>query len=112
MDLRPGVTALVGRNDSGKSAIIDAIRYALRTRDEEFIRVQPEDFHIDDVGKQASEIYLCCKLSGLSDDEKGSLIEYLSYEDDDVVLLVTWMARSSMKLRVPVVGLRFPCAAA
>lgn len=25
--LQPGVTALVGRNDSGKSAIIDAIRY-------------------------------------------------------------------------------------
>ena len=29
-----GVTALVGRNDSGKSAVIDAIRYALLTRDQ------------------------------------------------------------------------------
>ena len=58
----PGVTALVGRNDSGKSAIIDAIRYALLTRDQEFIRVQPEDFHIDNYGRQASEIYIVCKL--------------------------------------------------
>ena len=57
---QPGVTALVGRNDSGKSAVIDAVRYALLTRDQEFIRVQPEDFHIDNFRKQASEIYIVC----------------------------------------------------
>lgn len=88
-----GVTALVGRNDSGKSAVIDAVRYALLTRDQEFIRVQPEDFHIDNVGKQASEIYIVCKLAGLTNAEKGALTEYLSYEADDVVLYVTWTAR-------------------
>ena len=44
------VTALVGRNDSGKSTVIDAIRYALLTRDQDFIRVQPEDFHTDKAG--------------------------------------------------------------
>ena len=89
----PGVTALVGRNDSGKSAVIDAIRYALLTRDQEFIRVQPEDFHIDGAGKQASQIYIVCKLSGLTDAEKGAFIEYLSYNDDVVVLYVTWTVR-------------------
>jgi putative ATP-dependent endonuclease of OLD family len=56
-----GVTALVGRNDSGKSAVIDAMRYALLTRDQDFIRVQPEDFqpedfHTDKTARQASEI--------------------------------------------------------
>ena len=90
---QPGVTALVGRNDSGKSAIIDAIRYALLTRDQEFIRVQPEDFHIDNAGKQANEIYIACKLVALNDAEKGAFIEYLSYEADDVILYVTWTAR-------------------
>ena len=93
IDFQPGVTALVGRNDSGKSAVIDAIRYVLRTRDQEYIRVQPEDFHIDDAGKQAREIFLSCKLAGFSDDEKGSLIEYLSYESDDLALYVNWTAR-------------------
>ena len=90
---QPGVTALVGRNDSGKSAVIDAVRYALLTRDQEFIRVQPDDFHIDDAGQQATEIYIVCKLVGLNDAEKGAFIEYLSYEGDDVVLYVTWTAR-------------------
>jgi len=93
IDLQPGVTALVGRNDSGKSALIDAIRYALLTRDQEFIRVQPDDFHIDGTGRQASEIYIICKLAGFTDTEKGAFIEYLSYEGEDVSLYVHWTAR-------------------
>lgn len=93
INLQPGVTALVGRNDSGKSALIDAIRYALLTRDQEYIRVQPEDFHIDADGEQATEIYILCKLTGLSDSEKGAFIEYLSYECEDVSVYVHWSAR-------------------
>ncbi len=90
IDFQPGVTALVGRNDSGKSAVIDAIRYALLTRDQEYIRVQPEDFHIDADGEQADEIFIRCKLQDLNDAERGTFIEYLSYEDDNVVLYVNW----------------------
>ena len=90
INFQPGVTALVGRNDSGKSAVIDAIRYALLTRDQEYIRVQPEDFHIDANGEQADEIFIRCKLQDLNDAERGAFIEYLSYEGDDVVLYVNW----------------------
>ena len=67
-----GVTALVGRNGSGKSAVIDAIRHALLTRDQEFIRVQPEDFHLDPTEKQVADIFIRCKLSGLDVDDKGT----------------------------------------
>lgn len=91
--LRSGVTALVGRNDSGKSAVIDAIRYALLTRDQNYIRVQPEDFHIDASGTQADEILIRCRLSDFSDDEKGAFAEYLTYEGDDLTLVVNWGAR-------------------
>lgn len=91
--LQRGVTALVGRNDSGKSALIDAVRYALLTRDQEFIRVQPEDFHINSAEEQATEIFIGCKLSGLTDPERGAFIEYLSYEGEDVVIHVNWTAR-------------------
>ncbi len=88
-----GVTVLVGRNDSGKSAVVDAIRYALLTRDQDFIRVQPEDFHIDESGRQAGAISIRCKLNGLDDDEKGAFVEYLSYQGGDVSLFVNWTAR-------------------
>lgn len=41
-----GVTALVGENDAGKSSVIDALRLVLQTRDGEYVRLQPADFHI------------------------------------------------------------------
>ena len=88
-----GVTALVGRNDSGKSAVIDAIRYALLTRDQAYIRVQPEDFHLERSGEQATDIFIRCKLRGLDDEEKGAFAEFLSYEGDSVSLVVTWTAK-------------------
>ncbi len=88
-----GVTALVGENDAGKTAIIDAIRHVLLTRDMEFMRLQPEDFHIQPGGLQAAEITICCKLSSLTTAEKGAFAEYLTYEGLDVALYVHWFAR-------------------
>lgn len=67
-----GVTAIIGENDAGKTAVIDAIRHVLMTRDMEFTRLQAEDFHIHADGQQATEITICCKLSGLPTPEKGA----------------------------------------
>ncbi len=90
-----GITALVGRNDCGKSAVIDAIRYALLTRDQTFIRIQREDFHINGSENQATDISIRCELRGLDDDEKGAFAEYLTYleKEKDVAIIVNWMAR-------------------
>lgn len=88
-----GVTALVGENDAGKTAVIDAIRHVLLTRDMEFMRLQVEDFHIQANGQQVAEITICCKLSGLTSPEKGAFAEYLTYEGLDVALYVHWFAR-------------------
>jgi predicted ATP-binding protein involved in virulence len=38
-------SALVGENDSGKTAIVDAIRLVLGTRGQAFFRVGDADFH-------------------------------------------------------------------
>lgn len=93
LQINEGVTALVGENDAGKTAVIDAIRHALLTRDMEFMRLQPEDFHVQEDGNHATEITICCKLSGLTTSEKGAFVEYLTYEGQEIVLYVYWLAR-------------------
>lgn len=40
-----GVNVLIGENDSGKTTIVDAIRYVLRTQSLEYIQVEEKDFH-------------------------------------------------------------------
>ena len=88
-----GVTALVGENDAGKTAVIDAIRHVLQTRDADFMRLQPEDFHITPSQTQKSEITLLCQFSNLSQAERGAFAEYLTYEGTQVSLYVYWTAR-------------------
>jgi len=93
LQLKPGLTALVGENDSGKSAIIDAIRYALQTRDQGFIRIQPEDLHIPDIGPPATEIMIRCKFESLSLQEQRAFVEYLTYEQNAAALYLNWTAQ-------------------
>lgn len=88
----PGVTALVGENDAGKTAVIDAIRYVLQTRDAEYLKLQLEDFHIDDSGAQASTITLRCTLDGLSKAELGAFAEYVTYKNSVGRLHIHWSA--------------------
>jgi putative ATP-dependent endonuclease of OLD family len=61
---------LVGKDSSGKAATIDAIRYALLTLGQNFIRAQPEDFHLDATGNQATDILIRYELPELDDGEK------------------------------------------
>ncbi len=101
VNLRPGLTALVGENDAGKTAIIDAVRYVLGTSDQEWIRVNDSDFHNEDT---TSEIRIVCRFDELSAQEKGAFLEYLTYEDDgkgnkSEVLLLTWTATKIMGSR-------------
>lgn len=95
LELNKGITALVGENDAGKTAIIDAIRMVLGTRDQEYLRVQPNDFHHDmATGTQAENISICCTFDGLTAADRGAFAEHLSYlPDGGTVLQVTWTAK-------------------
>jgi len=45
LNFTKGVNVLVGKNDSGKSAIIDAIKIVLKTHSYEWFKVQDDDFY-------------------------------------------------------------------
>lgn len=93
LSMRKGLTALVGENDSGKTAVIDALRFALGTTDQEWYRLDDTDFHKQDPSK---EILIICKFIHLNEIDKRAFAEYLTYEDQPV-LYINWVAKESTK---------------
>lgn len=89
-----GLTALVGENDSGKTAILDAIRYALGTTDNAWIKIEDSDFFGENT---TEEIVIKCKFRNLTRSEKAAFLEYLTYEQSDEilkpVLYLNWSAK-------------------
>ncbi|MGD2179084.1 MAG: AAA family ATPase, partial [Anaerolineae bacterium] len=86
--LRPGLNVIVGENDSGKSAMIDAIRYVLWTTSLEYHRFTEDDFHVAGT-KRAEHLIISCKFKRLSQREQARFLEWLSLEDGDPCLYVT-----------------------
>lgn len=75
-----GLNVLVGENDSGKTAIVDAIRYTLGTQSGEWIRVEQSDFHAEGESR-ARELKIECVFRGFSDQEAGHFLEWIGTED-------------------------------
>ena len=95
LSLKSGLTTLVGENDTGKSAIIDALRFVLGTTDQEWYRLEETDFH---AGANPKEIRIFCKFESLEPKDQGALIEYLTYDaevDGPPVFYLTWTAKNT-----------------
>ena len=103
MILQPGLTALVGENDSGKTAVIDALRFALGTTDQEWNRLEDSDFHVDPSSREVSrEIRILCKFENLSLRDQRAFVEYLTYDksaSNDPILYVNWTAKDTGEIR-------------
>jgi putative ATP-dependent endonuclease of OLD family len=97
LQFNEGMNVLIGENDSGKTAIIDAIRYTLGTQSGEWIRLSESDFHIES-GQRAQELRIECIFRGFTDQEAGRFLEWIGYEDVDdsknYVLNVRYTARN------------------
>lgn len=101
------LNVLVGENDSGKSAIMDAIKLVLGTTDMNWYRVEQEDFYKEDA---TLEIKITCKFEDLNENERGAFLECLSYEDENKknpCLYIHWTCRylSSFNPPRPVVNI-------
>ena len=77
--LQNGLNVLLGENDSGKTAIIDAIRLLLGTRDFERILVVSDDFYIDQNGR-SRDLCIEGEFRGITDEEAALFLEWLSIE--------------------------------
>lgn len=71
-----GLNLLIGENDSGKTAILDAIKLVLKTHAYEWIKVDDSDFF---TGSEKLRIEL--EFSGIKDNEAKHFIEWLGWKE-------------------------------
>lgn len=86
-ELNPGLNILVGENDSGKTSVVDAIRYVLWTTSYEFIRFFETDFHISG-SDRAQSLFIEATLTGLNAEQEAAVLEWLTREKDGTYSLI------------------------
>lgn len=78
--LSPGLNLLVGENDAGKTAVVDAIRHLLWTTSQDFHRLTEDDFHVTG-DQRAQDMKITARFEGLSLLQRASFLEYLTITD-------------------------------
>lgn len=74
-----GLNVLIGENDSGKSAILDAIKLVLKTHAYEWIKVDNTDFY-----NGAEKLRIEIHFSGISNDEAKHFIEWSGWAEEKI----------------------------
>lgn len=74
---KKGMNVLIGENDSGKTAVIDAIKILLKTHSRDWIWLDPDDFH-----KDTNWLRIECVFKDLSEVEASHFVEWLGWEGD------------------------------
>lgn len=75
VEFKNGLNLLVGENDSGKTAIVDAIKFVLGTQSFDYIRIDEDDFH-----KGTDKLKIECTFL-LAANEAGQFLEWSTIED-------------------------------
>ena len=78
LEFTEGLNVIIGENDSGKTAIVDAIKLVLKTHSYDYIRVEDEDFF-----KDSLRFRIELKFSELLDEEAAHFTEWLGWDKDD-----------------------------
>lgn len=94
LNFQKNINVLIGSNDAGKTAIIDAIKLVLKTHSYDFIKSENFDFYND-----SNRFRIELKFSDLTDDEAKNFIEWLGYEGSNVYLrLIYDVSRNSERI--------------
>jgi len=75
-----GLNLLVGENDSGKTAIIDAIKYILGTQSNDINRVTEKDFFRGSDGSRTRTLKIECIFKDISPAEGAHFLEWLTFD--------------------------------
>lgn len=75
LDFTSGLNVLIGENDSGKTAIIDAIKLVLKTHSYEWLKVDLDDFY-----NNSTRLRIELFFKEFSDEEAKNFTEWLSWE--------------------------------
>ncbi|HNV18650.1 MAG TPA: AAA family ATPase [Rectinema sp.] len=89
IEFNKGLNVLIGENESGKTSIVDAIRYVLQTQSYDYIKIDELDFHYNE-GDRAQSLKIECEFRGFTNEEAGNFLEWIGFENDDYVLKV-WL---------------------
>jgi len=80
-----GLNVIIGENNTGKTAVLDALRIILARGDERRdIWIGEDDFHVDSTGKHASSIEIDVVFSKPSVEQQAAFIELLTVPDSGV----------------------------
>jgi len=77
LEFGPGLTMLVGPNDGGKTAIMDAIRFVVGTSARDWNRIAEDDFHAT-AGATASSLTIACCFNFEDPVEASPFFEYVT----------------------------------
>ncbi len=77
LELNAGLNVIVGENNSGKTALIDAIRLTLDTTSSEWTRISATDFHGDE-----KHFHIQLKFLNITPEQASVFVEHLTHEDD------------------------------
>ena len=76
LEFKKGLNLIVGENNSGKTALVDAIRYTLDTNSSEWIRVNESDFH-----QGTSNFSIQLRFDDINFDQASVFIEHITHEE-------------------------------
>lgn len=96
LEFQHGLNLLIGENDSGKSSIIDAIKFVTGTHSNDWLRLDKDDFFTDG-STRATELKIVCIFKDLSQDEAAAFLEWLSIVDSEYYLKLTLTGRRKEK---------------
>lgn len=75
---KDGLNVLIGENDSGKTAIIDAIRIILGTQSNEYYFLEERDFY---KGKDELKIECVFKFKDLQEGKASKFLEWITFDE-------------------------------